>query len=644
MKRRNRFYLNCIPAFIAFALCAAVPAGLPAAYAADPQEAVQLPEWIPDTYGDALHFVNTYGGTHIEDGLLCVVLCENENRAPDSASPQYDLTVSGSAMQEISHQLYAAPDNGSFYVMNLDVIVYQPVSAGDFQVALSCPDAELLTDFERDPYIPDYQFSVDDHLVITETDPYGWAPDCITEFEAFRSRHGAFAANGNQIAACLNPSLTVTETYAETISSDAVRRIGMWGCSERTPALSMYAGPAWHTKWQVVLYEAVSDGIAEITWQTEELGDTAQNYGQLVDRSQRIKGSFLIMDDAKTVLETEDARITLVDAQTGAPVTVTPNSGFALYQIVNSPNAKPLLARLTSNPAIVRDLGDQIDHEHLSLDNAAFGLALPDGYEIAEDGGTITELENGSFEILFRLNCNSAGDINRDAVFNQADAEALLRWLHADPELQIADWDAADRRKDRKLDAADLTLVKRALLNTETADPITAATRMPGIVDETGTVTDSMKEKLEAAVLAAYPGSDLSAFRLVYAPDHPQAARVGGTFFYVYFKDTLVHGLGDLDLISNVYARVSEEGKAEVHLLAPPEDYQTLDLNSEDLSEAMMQNRFKGDAVDRIIYVQRNSNQKPVQVAYRVISTVFQTETIYDEKGVRLVSIQLPAS
>ncbi|MDE6832749.1 MAG: hypothetical protein K2J39_00660, partial [Ruminococcus sp.] len=32
-----------------------------------------LPEWIPQTFTEALDFDNTYGITHIEDGLICCV-------------------------------------------------------------------------------------------------------------------------------------------------------------------------------------------------------------------------------------------------------------------------------------------------------------------------------------------------------------------------------------------------------------------------------------------------------------------------------------------------------------------------------------------------------------------------------------------
>ena len=106
MKRRNRLIRAYISAIIVSVCCTAVPVRMPAVNAADTPDTGQLPDWLPDSYGKALDFINTYGGTHLEDGLLCVVFCKNEVRAPDKASPEYTITVSGEAMQEISHELY----------------------------------------------------------------------------------------------------------------------------------------------------------------------------------------------------------------------------------------------------------------------------------------------------------------------------------------------------------------------------------------------------------------------------------------------------------------------------------------------------------------------------------------------------------
>lgn len=57
------------------------------------------------------------------------------------------------------------------------------------------------------------------------------------------------------------------------------------------------------------------------------------------------------------------------------------------------------------------------------------------------------------------------GDVNADGVFNIADVVALRKWLLAVPEAKLANWKTGDFCGDNRLDAVDLTLMKRALLS-----------------------------------------------------------------------------------------------------------------------------------------------------------------------------------
>ena len=56
------------------------------------------------------------------------------------------------------------------------------------------------------------------------------------------------------------------------------------------------------------------------------------------------------------------------------------------------------------------------------------------------------------------------GDINSDGKFNVADAVLLQKWLLAVPNTVLADWKAGNFNDDDRLDALDLSLMKRALL------------------------------------------------------------------------------------------------------------------------------------------------------------------------------------
>ncbi|MBR6761417.1 MAG: dockerin type I repeat-containing protein, partial [Oscillospiraceae bacterium] len=63
------------------------------------------------------------------------------------------------------------------------------------------------------------------------------------------------------------------------------------------------------------------------------------------------------------------------------------------------------------------------------------------------------------------------GDVNADGQFNVADVVALQKWLLAIPDVMLADWKAADFCADNRLDALDLTLMKRSLLQDSITEP-----------------------------------------------------------------------------------------------------------------------------------------------------------------------------
>ena len=60
-----------------------------------------------------------------------------------------------------------------------------------------------------------------------------------------------------------------------------------------------------------------------------------------------------------------------------------------------------------------------------------------------------------------------AGDVNADGVFSIADAVLLHKWLLAVPDTPLANWKAADFSDDGRLNAADLSLMKRKLTGAE---------------------------------------------------------------------------------------------------------------------------------------------------------------------------------
>ena len=107
-----------------------------AVYAAEHAMGAALPEWIPQSFESALDFRNTYGATHIQDGLVCVVFREQYEKVPEG-EPQgvlrYDIRTTKDMMKELFHKTYA--DENSRYCYEV-VVYYAPQKQGNFEVAL----------------------------------------------------------------------------------------------------------------------------------------------------------------------------------------------------------------------------------------------------------------------------------------------------------------------------------------------------------------------------------------------------------------------------------------------------------------------------------------------------------------------------
>lgn len=59
------------------------------------------------------------------------------------------------------------------------------------------------------------------------------------------------------------------------------------------------------------------------------------------------------------------------------------------------------------------------------------------------------------------------GDVNADGSFDAADVELLRKWLLTIPNVQLADWKAADVCEDGKLNASDLSVLRKMLITDE---------------------------------------------------------------------------------------------------------------------------------------------------------------------------------
>ena len=99
-------------------------------YAEEHGMGAALPDWIPYDLESAIEFRNTYGATHVQDGLVCVVFKEYAKQA---ASSQYLVMTTEDMMDELTHKTFESKESGVIYET---VVYYAPHKQGTFEVAL----------------------------------------------------------------------------------------------------------------------------------------------------------------------------------------------------------------------------------------------------------------------------------------------------------------------------------------------------------------------------------------------------------------------------------------------------------------------------------------------------------------------------
>lgn len=235
-------FLACATAMGMF--LAALPIGNITAYAEDTGV---LPSWIPTTLEESVDFYNQYGATHIEDGVVCVVFKESMNDA------YYYEAVSTDDSCKLSREVYENNNTYSKY----EVIAYRPKATGEFNVELNRTyNSTVLT-------TASYAFLADDSGIITETDIYGIIPDCITEYNDFKTKYGDTSIQENYIVYCDDINYSCGHSLVMKQNGTAkIKQIAKTDCSKKT----VESTPAGNTSQNVYVYQAVSDGTVDISW------------------------------------------------------------------------------------------------------------------------------------------------------------------------------------------------------------------------------------------------------------------------------------------------------------------------------------------------------------------------------------------
>ena len=368
----------------------------------------ELPEWVPTDFESALEFRNTYGATHVEDGLICAVFWEQAEKIPEG-EPQgvlrYNIIETKDMTKCLKHDIYGSKDNA----FNYEVIVYKPLKQGEFEISFA--DTWVNLNGEKN-----YTFSINDSLNAVETDIYSWLPDCFKEYRNYELTNRKIFVKDNYVVFCLDSNAGTAFEWFPTPSNEYDRSVIDYVmteyCTEETSEL-LDGGE----QYRVEVYQAKKDGMAKISY------DYIANYGrpylpEEVDKT--LVANCAIIDNAQNILLPGNMRVTLVDYDTGEPLTISENTLLSIWTDIRyyTPEGDMITGPIYSidnNPGIIDQLWNYSKADQFSFRLGDYdipeGYAAPDftGFVVYSKGCilpdfmTVTEYENGSADVVFKL-------------------------------------------------------------------------------------------------------------------------------------------------------------------------------------------------------------------------------------------------
>ena len=423
---------------------------------------IKLPQWLPVDFDSAVSFCNQRGTTRVYDGFLCTVFAEYvpvESSLP--LDHYFKVYQTGESLDCIFSQHFT---NGEGYYFRVDL--YQPVCAGE---------AEIIHDeCESSVAANPYTFRIGDDLRITETDPCGWAPDSYTEFYTRYNEGERILVHGDQIAFLLTSGAGTGYNWQKQPTTGAVQ-IAFNACNQFRTMNGVVQQDGGEAAW-VEVYRARQDGPFDLRLDLMPPGQDAEP-------AETLGGTFYALDQCSMILKPGEARVSVMDADTGLPVVYPYSEKKSFYldylvgEYADGPEHYnyPQFCEIKSNPGRAA-IGNMFSEEQYKLwmESLPLGYSCTAVYENgkcdADDVITVNMLTDTIADITVKVRFAAEGDLNADGSFDIADAVLLQRWLLGDPDAVIKNWKAADFCNDDRLNACDLTAMKQAMLARMKAD------------------------------------------------------------------------------------------------------------------------------------------------------------------------------
>ncbi|MBQ8920716.1 MAG: dockerin type I repeat-containing protein [Oscillospiraceae bacterium] len=453
----KRITAACAAGILSFSAVPAAENPARAAQAAGSVSAVNAKS--PADFESAMEFRNTYGAFRINtfDYKVWLVF---EEPLDTGDTPRFQVQPAGD-LKEVSHEIYRTPEDSEFgSPYQYEVVYYHHMP--NCRTSVSLIDTSLP---EGEQTVETYHFRSSPSGSITSDDLYAWVPDSPAEFESYIEKNGAVSVHENYMVFCMTDTAGTAyqweEGTGENVNQENVQKVLSGSFARR-----QIPEPIGGAVFRVAVYEAVQDGDVQIEWEKRAF-DSAE------PPLETCSGAFQIVNGAKQILSPTDAWIELIDADSGERVNLAsyPEYAFCVTTDVGYYDERFLesggdgwiytgpVFNLTDNPCIFFGFAS-----FFHADKFSFELSTPQAYQVLNDQTEITHFDNGSAAIRFTLKYLVQGDVNDDHVLTPLDAHLLSRWLRGEERITLQNWNAADFDANGVLNAADLTIMKRQIM------------------------------------------------------------------------------------------------------------------------------------------------------------------------------------
>lgn len=217
-----------------------------------------LPEWIPSSFEEAMDFDTEYGATHIEGEYVCCVRkITNGDESPDENIINIDTETSEDANSQICKRIYVPdgePKDGQITGITYEVEAFKLAPSTILEVQWSKYRDSVYNHTK-------YSFESDKNGIVTETDIYGWLPDCVKEARAYKKTNNMLSVRDDCVVYC--NILHAGTGYDMDIATKGIARIKrVYENSVEVPSLVPVDGGAYA---DIFIYKATRPGTATLT-------------------------------------------------------------------------------------------------------------------------------------------------------------------------------------------------------------------------------------------------------------------------------------------------------------------------------------------------------------------------------------------